>query len=307
MWFFKKREEQEEEIDQRAAEKELLKKVRQVQIRSRRMVNDVMAGEYQSAFKGRGMEFDMVREYYEGDEPRLIDWNVTARMGHPYVRSYVEERELTVIFLVDVSASGLFGSKHELKREVATELCAVLAFNAIRKNDKVGLILFSDQIELFVPPNKGRTHVLRVIRELLFFKPRHKKTSIKMALEYFNRVNKRKAVVFLVSDFLDQDFYRSMNLTNRRHDLVAIEVTDPEEEELSNVGLIEFQDPETGETALIDTSSKSWQHYYRMVRLQADEKKKTNFRTYGIDHLKISTDRPFEKDLMNFFKKRGAR
>ena len=199
---------------QSVPEKELYRKVRNIQIRSRRMVNDVMAGEYQSAFKGRGMEFDAVREYQEGDEPRMIDWNVTARFGHPYVKNYIEERELTVIFLVDVSASGLFGSRQQLKKEVTAELCAVLAFNAIKKNDRVGLILFTDQLELFVPPNKGRTHVLRVIRELLFFAPQHKRTSINAALEFLNKTNKRKAVVFLVSDFLDRDYFKSMHLTS---------------------------------------------------------------------------------------------
>ncbi|PCI25303.1 MAG: DUF58 domain-containing protein [SAR324 cluster bacterium] len=288
-------------------EKALLKKVRQIQIRSRRMVNDVMAGEYQSAFKGRGMEFDMVREYHEGDEPRLIDWNVTARMGHPYVRSYVEERELTIMFVVDISASGMFGSVHQAKKEVAAELCAVLAFNAIKNNDKVGLILFSDQVELFVPAKKGRTHVLRVIRELLYFKPQHKKTSIKAALEYFRRMHKKRAVVFLVSDFLDQDFFRSMNIVNKRHDLVAVEIFDPQESELARVGLIELEDPETGVRSLVDTSSRSWRHHYRLQRLRFDETKKAEFRKMKIDHLKIRTDRPFEHDLTNFFKKRGAR
>lgn len=288
-------------------EKELLKKVRQIHIRSRRMVNDVMAGEYQSAFKGRGMEFDMVREYQEGDEERMIDWNVTARFGHPYVKSYVEERELTVNFLVDISASGLFGSHKQLKKEVAAELCAVLAFNAIKKNDRVGLILFSDQIELFVPPQKGKTHVLRVIRELLYFKPQHTKTSINTALEYLNRINKRRSIVFLVSDFFDKDYFKNMNLTNKRHDLVAIEISDPREDNLTGMGLIEFTDPETQERCLIDTNSKSWQHYHRLNRLNFHEEKKTHFHKYGIDHLRISTDKPFEKDLITFFKKRSLR
>jgi uncharacterized protein (DUF58 family) len=207
MFFFNKKTVQP---SSNIPEKELLKKVRQIHIRSRRMVDDVMAGEYQSAFKGRGMEFDMVREYQEGDEERMIDWNVTARFGHPFVKSYIEERELTVIFLVDISASGQFGSQQQKKKETAAELCAILALNAIKKNDRVGLILFSDRIELFVPPQKGKTHVLRVIRELLFFKAKGLKTSINTAVEYFNKVIKKRAVVFLVSDFQDHDYFQTL-------------------------------------------------------------------------------------------------
>jgi len=287
-------------------EKELLKKVREIQIKSRRMVSDVMAGEYQSAFKGRGMEFDMVREYQEGDEPRLIDWNVTARMGHPYVKSFVEERELTVLFLVDISASGWFGSQKQLKKEVAAELCAVLAFNAMKTNDRVGLLLFSDQVELYIPAKKGKTHILRVIRELLCFQPQHRGTSINQALEYINRVHKRKAVVFLVSDFLDQGFYKNMNLTNRKHDLVALEILDPRERSLSNFGLVEMEDPETGERQLVDTSSREWQKNYQRLQVLYGNQKQTNFRKFGIDHLVVRTDRPFEHDLSLFFKQRGA-
>lgn len=306
MWIWKRKKETDLE-NKAALEKELLKKVRQIHIRSRRMVNDVMAGEYQSAFKGRGMEFDMVREYQEGDEERMIDWNVTARFGNPYVKSYIEERELTVIFLVDISASGKFGTVKQLKKEVAAELCAVLAFNAIKKNDRVGLILFSDQIELFVPPQKGKTHVLRVIRELLYFNPAHKKTSINAALEYFNRVNKRRAVVFLVSDFLDKDYFKNINLTNKRHDLVAIDIYDPKEAELKGLGLLELKDPETGKQCLVDTNNKSWTKQYHQVRMKSDQEKKDFFQKAGIDYLKIRTDRPFENDLVRFFKKRSLR
>ncbi len=288
-------------------EKELLKKVRKIHIRSKRMVNDVMAGEYQSAFKGRGMEFDMVREYYEGDEPRLIDWNVTARMGHPYVRSYVEERELTIMFLVDISASGVFGSVEYFKKEVAAELCAVLALNAIKKNDKVGLLLFSDQIELYVPPKKGKTHVLRIIRELLFLKPKHKGTSIRSALEFFRRMQKKRVVLFLVSDFLDQGYFQSMNIINKKHDLVALEIVDPLEEQLPDIGLLELEDPETGNRTVVDTSSKLWRKEYQEVRYQFDERKKIEFRKMKIDHLLIRTDEPFEQELVKFFKKRGTK
>lgn len=304
MWPFRK---QQAAQRRPVPEKELYKKVRSIQIRSRRLVNDVMAGEYQSAFKGRGMEFDTVREYQEGDEPRMIDWNVTARFGHPYVKNYVEERELTVIFLVDISASGLFGSRRQLKKEVTAELCAVLAFNAIKKNDRVGLILFSDQIELFVPPNKGKTHVLRVIRELLYFAPLHKKTSINAALEYLNKTHKRRAVVFLVSDFLDRGYSKNLNLTNKRHDLVAIEVVDPNEEELPRVGLVELQDPETGESRLVDTACGSWRHRYRLERLRFDETLQNSLRKFRIDHLRIRTDQSFERTLTEFFKRRAAK
>lgn len=303
--FFWNHKTQEQDIT--PPEKELLKKVRRIHIRSRRMVNDVMAGEYQSAFKGRGMEFDMVREYQEGDEERMIDWNVTARFGHPFVKSYIEERELTIVFLVDISASGQFGSHKQLKKEVAAELCGVLAFNAIKKNDKTGLILFSDQIELFIPPQKGRTHVARVIRELLYFKPQHKKTSINTALEFFNRVNKRRAVVFLVSDFLDEDYFKNMNLTNKRHDLVAVEIYDPKEALISGFGLMELEDPETSEHYLVDSNSPTWLHHYRLARLKFDQRKKENFRKFGVDLLRIRTDQPFEQDLFNFFKRRRLR
>ncbi|MBT7711121.1 MAG: DUF58 domain-containing protein [Deltaproteobacteria bacterium] len=306
MWFWKQAANNRLQV-KIPPEKELLKKVRQINIRSRRMVNDVMAGEYQSAFKGRGMEFDMVREYQEGDEERMIDWNVTARFGQPYVKSYVEERELTVIFLVDISASGQFGSAKHLKKEVATELCAVLAFNAIKKNDRVGLILFSDQIELYIPPKKGKTHVLRVIRELLYFQPRHQRTSINSALEFLNRVYRRRAVVFLVSDFLDQDYFKNLNLTSKRHDLVALEIVDPSETEPAAMGLVEMLDPETGEHVLVDTSSNSWRERYRSIRLKFDEERVSFLRKIGVDRLKIKTDQPFERDLINFFKKRSLR
>ncbi len=306
MWFWKQTTEKKQQ-DNSLPEKELLKKVRQINIRSRRIVNDVMAGEYQSAFRGRGMEFDMVREYQEGDEERMIDWNVTARFGQPFVKSYVEERELTVIFLVDISASGQFGSGRQLKKEVAAEFCAVLAFNAIKKNDRVGLILFSDQIELYIPPKKGKTHVLRVIRELLYFRPRHHHTSINAALEFLNRVNKRQAVVFLVSDFLDHSYSTNLNLTGKRHDLVAVEIVDPAEIELPSMGLVEVADPETGSHFLIDTDNRAWLKRYHSIRLKATEERQAYLRKIGVDQLIIRTDQPFERDLTNFFKRRSLR
>jgi len=288
-------------------EKELYRKVREIQIHSRKMVNDVMAGEYQSAFKGRGMEFDTVREYQEGDELRMIDWNVTARYGHPYVKTFVEERELTVIFLVDISASGVFGTQIQQKREVIAELCGVLALNAMKKNDRIGLILFSDQIELYVPPKKGKTHVSRIIRELLFFKARHKKTDLNQALEYFNKLNKRKTVVFLVSDYLDDGYFKNMSATNQRHDLVAIEVQDPHEEKLPDIGIISLMDTETGETQMVDTHSQSWQRHYYLSRLQFNETKTNYFKKNSIDHLIIKCDQPYGRQLTTFFKNRARR
>ncbi len=304
MFFFKKKTDQPASL---VPEKELLKKVRQIHIRSRRMVDDVMAGEYQSAFKGRGMEFDMVREYQEGDEERMIDWNVTARFGHPFVKSYIEERELTVIFLVDISASGLFGSKHQQKKETAAELCAILALNAIKKNDRIGLILFSDQVELFVPPQKGKTHVLRVIRELLYFKPKGRKTDINSAVEYFNKVIKKRAVVFLVSDFQDHNYYQNLNLTNKKHDVVAVEISDPREEDLAGFGLVHLYDPETEELCLVDTNNKSWNQRYQQIIEKTKAERKAWFQKSGIDCLQVRTDRPFENDLMMFFKRRRWR
>jgi len=306
MWFWSNPPERNQ-AENAPPESELFKKVRQITIMSRKIVNDVMAGEYQSAFRGRGMEFDMVREYQEGDEERMIDWNVTARFGQPYVKSYVEERELTVVFLVDISASGSFGSGLQLKKEQAAEFCAVLAFSAIKKNDRVGLILFSDQIELYIRPQKGRTHVLRVIRELLYFRPRHQKTAISGALEFLNRVNKRRSVVFLVSDFQDSGYEKNLNLTGRRHDLVAVTVADPAETELPRMGLVEMVDAESGGTVLIDTDSSKWRARYRSLQLQALEERTAQFRRFGVDHLSITANQPFERDLIRFFKQRSRR
>ena len=286
----------------------LKKKVRKIQIHSSKLVNDVMTGEYRSAFKGRGMEFDTVREYHEGDEPRMIDWNVTARMGQPYVKNYIEERELTILFVVDVSASGKFGSVHQSKQELIAELCAVLAFNAIRLNDRIGLILFSDQIELYIPPKKGKTHVLRVIRELLAFRPSHNRTDIQNALSHLNRIHKKRAVVFLVSDFLDNSEYlETLNLTNRRHDVVAIEVKDPAEKELPDIGIVEFSDIETGKSFILDSSHKQWRTNDQKRSQNNQEFRDSKFKKFGVDHLKIQSDIPFERTLSLFFKKRAAK
>jgi uncharacterized protein (DUF58 family) len=286
---------------------EILRKVRQIQIRTRRTVNDVLAGQYSSVFKGRGMEFDEVRAYQVGDDVRTIDWNVTARTGHPYVKRFVEERELTVMLVVDVSASGAFGSTERLKNELAAELCALLAFSAIRNNDKVGLVLFTDRLELFVPPRKGKRHVLRVIRELLYFKPTGRRTDLAAALEYVSRVTTRRSVVFLVSDFIASGYERDLTLANRRHDLVAIAITDPRELELPPVGLVELVDGETGERCVVDTSSRRARRRYASAAQEQLERRRSVFRRLGVDSIEINAGAPYVPELIKFFRMRERR
>jgi uncharacterized protein (DUF58 family) len=288
--------------------KELIKKIRYIQIYTSKAVNDVLAGEYHSVFKGQGMEFDEVRAYQPGDDIRTIDWNVTARTGHPYVKRYVEEREITVFFLVDLSASGAFGSREKLKNEIAAEFCALLAFSAIKNNDKVGLIVFTDTIELFIPPAKGTSHVLRLIRELLYFDPGKKRqsagTDIALALDYLGRVLHKRGVVFLVSDFLDQDFEKPLSVLARRHDLIAVTVTDPHENTLPDVGLLEIKDAETGDTVLVDTGNKNVRTGYEQLAKERNEKLSTLFKSNGVDHIQLYTDRDYLLDLVKFFRKR---
>jgi uncharacterized protein (DUF58 family) len=286
--------------------KEILKKVRQIQIRTDRLVNDVLAGEYQSAFKGRGMEFAEVRTYVPGDDVRSIDWNVTARTGIPHVKNFVEERELTVVLLVDMSLSGEFGSVTQTKLAVATELCAVLAFSAIKSSDKVGLILFTDRIEKFIPPKKGRTHVLRVIRELLTFKPERTKTDIALALDYLSKVIRRKSVVFLVSDFLAGGWEKPLSIANRRHDVTAVTVTDPREVEMPDIGLVLLEDAETGETLLVDTGSKRVRQEFQARSIGTARALATSFRRRKVDELSIRTDRSFAQPLMEYFLRKGG-
>ncbi|MHC4307636.1 MAG: DUF58 domain-containing protein [Planctomycetota bacterium] len=287
--------------------KEILKKVKQIQIRSSRLVNDVLAGEYVSVFKGRGMEFDEVREYQAGDDIRTIDWNVTARLGHPYIKRYTEERELTIMFLVDLSFSGEFGSMKQFKNEIATEICAVLAFSAVRNNDKVGLILFTDKIEKFVPPKKGKTHVLRVIREVLYFKPENKGTDISIALEYLLKVTKRKTVCFLISDFITEGFERALRIANKRHDMVAVSVTDPRELEIPNVGFVELEDAETGEITLIDTSDRKMMERFNSFNVKTLEERVKLFRGMGVDLVDVRTDSSYVEPIMKFFRAREKR
>lgn len=288
--------------------KEILQKVRQIQIRTDRLVNDVLAGEYQSAFKGRGMEFAEVRAYNPGDDVRAIDWNVTARTGAPYVKNYVEERELTVVLLVDMSLSGEFGTVSQTKLAVATELCAVLAFTAIKSNDKVGLILFTDKIEKFIPPKKGKKHVLRVIRELLTFKPERGQTDIQLALEYLGRVIRKKSIVFLVSDFIAGNYDRALSIANKRHDVTAVTVTDPREVQMPKLGLVLLEDAETGETLLLDTASKRVRSKFEALSVGTVQNRKSNFRRRGVEEINVRTDRSFVQPLMEFFlKKEQAR
>ncbi|MEE2995125.1 MAG: DUF58 domain-containing protein [Gemmatimonadota bacterium] len=284
--------------------KHVLKKVRQIEIRTRHLVNDVFSGEYHSVFKGRGMEFAEVREYEPGDDIRTIDWNVTARMGRPYIKRFTEERELTVILVVDVSASSNFGTFEQMKGEIVAELCAVLAFAAIKNNDRVGLLIFTDQIEKFIPPKKGRTHILRVIRELLYTQPEQPGTDITQALEYLNKVITRRSIVFMVSDFLTSDYMTPLRIANKRHDMVAITITDPREIRLPPVGLIELEDVETGEEVLIDTNDKAWLQAYQKMNIQRREERDRQFRLMGVDAVNISTDRPYIDPLIQFFRMR---
>jgi uncharacterized protein (DUF58 family) len=287
--------------------KEVLKKVRQIEIRTNREVTDVLGGQYHSVFKGRGMEFEEVREYMPGDEVRSIDWNVTARFGHPYVKKFKEERELTVMLVVDVSASGQFGSVRQTKNELAAELAAVLAFSAIRNNDKVGLIMFTDQIEKFVAPKKGRRHVLRVIREILAFQPKGRGTDLALALDYLNSVQPRRAVCFLLSDFQDADFEKQLRVTGQHHDLVALSLRDPREEEMPAVGLVELRDAETGASALVDTFDRSVRERF-VAKVKARlESLRVSLRSAGVDHVEIRCDTDYMLPLIKFFRMRERR
>jgi uncharacterized protein (DUF58 family) len=286
---------------------ELLRKIRRIEIRTSHLVNDVLAGQYHSAFKGRGMEFEEVRLYQYGDDVRSIDWNVSARYGEPYVKKFREERELTVLLLVDMSASNAFGTQVQLKRDLVAEVCATLAFSAIRNNDKVGLVCFTDQVEKVVLPKKGARHVLRVIRELLYFKPTGTGTNLTAALEHLNQTVKRKAVVFLVSDFPATGWEQPMRAARRRHDLIPIVVTDPREEELPNVGLLELVDNETGEIAMVDTSSRRVRKAYADRTRRIIDEREQLFRRMKTDCIELRTGESFVDPLAKFFRTRGAR
>ncbi len=287
--------------------KELISKIRRIEIRTKKLVNDLFSGEYHSTFKGQGMEFEEVRQYEPGDDIRLIDWNVTARTGYPYIKKFKEERELSVVLLVDASSSGQFGTRERFKSETAAELSALLAFSAIKNNDKVGLIIFTDKIEKFIPPKKGRGHVLRLIREILYFRPTGVGTDIAHALEYFNKVVRRKSVVFLVSDFLSSDFYKPLQIANRKHDVIAMKITDPREATFEDVGLIELEDVETGEVYVIDTASKAFRRDFAAKAEEDITELKRNFRLIDLDFINIRTDQSYIIPLFNFFKMRERR
>lgn len=287
--------------------KEILKKIRRLELRTRRLVNSSFAGQYHSVFKGRGMNFDEVREYAAGDEIRSIDWNVTARMNTPYVKKFTEEREMTVMLLVDVSASGTFGSVELSKRELAAEVAAILAFSAIINNDKVGLLLFSDTVELFIAPKKGRMHILRLIREMLYFEPKGTRTNLTVALEYLNKVITRRAVVFAISDFIAPDYTKALTVASRRHDVVALPVVDPGEETLPDVGLVTFEDAETGEQIEINTSSRAVRNEFAASEERRRKALGKLLGSRGVDVVPLATNEDYLIPLRSFFEKRERR
>ena len=287
--------------------KELMSQIRRIQIMTRRAVTDVVAGNYESVFRGRGMEFDEVVEYQPGDDVRTIDWNVTARAGAPFVKRYVEERELTVMLLVDLSRSERFGTVGRFKNETAAEFAAVLAYSAIKNNDKVGLITFTDRIEKFIPPKKGVRHVARVIRELLYGDAEGKGTDIAGALEYLNRVTIKKTVAFLLSDFLDSGYERTLRILNRRHDVIAVRIADQAEIELPKAGLLELEDAETGERLLVDTGSRAVRERYRRDAASRSEELAASLRSMGVDQMLVRSDRSYVESLMRFFRMRERR
>ena len=285
----------------------LLKKVRKIEIKTKGLSNHIFAGEYHTAFKGKGMAFSEVREYQPGDDIRSIDWNVTARYNAPFVKVFEEEREMTVMLLIDVSASGNFGTQEQFKRELATELAAILAFSAINNNDKVGVIFFTDKVEQFIPPKKGKSHILRIIREVLAFEPTGKGTDIVGALEYFSAVIKKRSICFILSDFMSKEFDRPLKIASKKHDLVALRIHDIREDTLPNVGLVPMQDAETEKMLFVDTSSKKVRDNFAKNRAQATEKLRKLFPASGVDLIDITTGTDYVKPLINFFKTRGKR
>lgn len=285
--------------------KELLKKVRKIEIKTKGLSNQHFSGEYHSAFKGRGMAFSEVREYVAGDEVRTIDWNVTARFNAPFVKVFEEERELTVLLLVDISASGLYGTRQQLKRETIAELCAVLAFSAVSNHDRAGLLLFSDHVEHFIPPKKGKKHILRMIRELIHHQTAHSGTRIDEALKYVTKTTKKKSTVFILSDFMAPSFDEALKTTARKHDVIALKINDPSERELPSIGAIPFNDLETGETAWVNTSSERVRQQYRQSAEQKAVALRQLFRQANVDSAEISTDQDYVQPLMQLFKKRS--
>ena len=284
---------------------ELLKKVRKIEIKTKGLSKNIFSGEYQTAFKGKGMAFSEVREYLPGDDVRTIDWNVTARYNNPYIKVFQEERETTVILLIDLSGSSDFGTQSQLKREIATEISAVLSFSAINNNDKIGVIFFSDKIEKFIPPKKGKSHILRIIRELITFQPSSKKTNIEVALKYFNSVIKKRAICFIISDFMDDNFEKSLKIAKNKHDIIGLNINDEREKNLVNVGMIKVIDSETGIIRWIDTSDTRNRNIFNYNHKKQAEDLKNIFSSSGVDFININTGQDYIKPLMNFFKKRG--
>jgi uncharacterized protein (DUF58 family) len=283
---------------------DLLKKVRKIELKTRGLSNHIFAGEYHTAFKGRGMAFSEVREYQPGDDIRTIDWNVTARFNTPFIKVFEEERELTVMLIIDVSGSKNFGTQKQMKQELVTELSAVLAFSAIQNNDKIGVIFFSDKVEKFIPPKKGKSHILRIIRELIAFEPENKGTDIGEALRYFNNVIKKRAVCFVISDFIGDNFEAPLKIANKKHDVVTIRINDKREEELPDIGLIQMKDAETGEVKWIDTGNKSIRQNYKKNYLRNKEEVNQLFKNSGVDTIQLITDMDYIKPLIQFFKRR---
>lgn len=286
---------------------EILKRIQKIDIKTRRFVESTLAGEYHSVFKGQGVSFAEVREYQYGDDVRQIDWNVTAKMRTPFVKLFEEERELTVILAVDLSGSGEFGSSEKTKVEVAAELAAVLGFSAIRNNDQVGLVLFSDQVESYVPPRKGKPHVMRILRDIFYQKAGSRKTSIQTALEFILKVQKKKAIVFLISDFMDNNFAKAMQMTKARHDLIPVVITDPRELDLPRVGVVEFEDLETGETLIVNTSSSSVQERFRQIEKTRILERERLFRSISAKPIHIQTNQSIVEPLMTYFRQRMRR
>ena len=284
---------------------ELLKKVRKIELKTKGLSNHIFAGEYHTAFKGKGMAFSEVREYQPGDDIRTIDWNVTARFNNPFIKVFEEEREMTVILMIDVSGSKNFGTQNKMKQELVTELSAVIAFSAIQNNDKIGVIFFSDKVEKFIPPKKGKSHILRIRREIIAFEPENKGTNIGEALRYFNNVIKKRSVCCVISDFIADDFDAPLKIANKKHDLVAIRIHDLREEELPNVGLVQMRDAETNQVKWIDTSHKGIRDSYHKNYLENEKTINQLFRTSGVDTVQLRTDKDYIKPLIQFFKRRG--
>src|SRR5579872_962634 len=287
--------------------REVLRQIRRLQLKARRAVEDLLGGEYHSVFKGTGISFEEVREYQPGDDVRTIDWNVTARMGHPFIKRFVEERELTVVLAVDCSGSHQFGTRYQQKREVAAELAAVLAFSAISNNDRVGLVQFTDRVEHFVPPRKGSRHVLRLIRDVLFYEPKRRGTSLREGLDFLNRVLRRRTIIFFLSDFLDRDYETVFKRTGRRHDLIAIRLSDPGEEDLPAVGLLELEDAETGKRLLLDTSSRQVRDDFHRRAVERRAALLQLTRAAAVDLIEVSTDGSHLDALIRFFRQRERR